>query len=59
MVRLTTYVREVIRELKKVTWPTYEQTQNKTLLVIGVSIAVGLYIGVLDFLLNWLVTTFL
>ncbi len=59
MVRLTTYVREVIRELKKVTWPTYEQTQNKTLLVIGVSVAVGLYIGVLDFIFNWLVTTFL
>lgn len=35
-------------ELSKVTWPTREQTQQKTLLVVGISLAIGLYLGVLD-----------
>ncbi len=43
------YFREVIREIKKVSWPSREQTQTNTLLVLVVSIIIGLYIGVLDF----------
>lgn len=42
------FITEVVRETKKVTWPTRKQTQDKTLLVIGVSIAIGLYIALLD-----------
>jgi preprotein translocase subunit SecE len=48
------YLREVRDELQKVTWPTREQTIQKTSLVIGVSIAVGLYIGLLDYLFTQL-----
>ncbi len=44
------YLREVRDELKKVTWPTREQTIQKTLLVILVSVVVGVYIGGLDYL---------
>ncbi len=43
------YLREVVREIKKVSWPSREQTQTNTLLVLVVSIIIGLYIGVLDF----------
>ena len=43
-----TYFSEVQTELKKVTWPSRQQTQTLTLIVIGVSIAVGLYVGLLD-----------
>ncbi len=42
------FIQEVVRETKKVTWPTRKQTQDMTLLVIGVSIAIGLYIALLD-----------
>lgn len=42
------FIQEVVRETKKVTWPTRKQTQDMTLLVIGVSIAIGLYITLLD-----------
>lgn len=42
------FIQEVVRETKKVTWPTRKQTQDKTLLVIGVSVAIGLYIALLD-----------
>jgi len=44
-----TYLREVRDELKKVTWPTRQQTMQKTTLVVVVSIVVGLYIGFLDY----------
>ncbi len=50
------YVNEVNQELRKVTWPTRQQTWQMTLLVIGVSAAVGIYIGGLDFLFQQLMT---
>jgi preprotein translocase SecE subunit len=34
--------------LKKVTWPTTQQTRNLTVLVFAVSLVVGIYITVLD-----------
>lgn len=44
------YFKEVREELVKVEWPTRQQTLQKTVLVIGSSIVVGLYIGALDFI---------
>ncbi len=49
--KLTAYIKESIAELKKVTWPTKKQTTNYTLLVIGISLAVAAFIGVIDFAL--------
>lgn len=56
MLKVSTYINEVIREIKKVTWPTKKQTQDMTLLVIGVSLVVGLYISLLDFIFQKLMT---
>ncbi|NCN06611.1 MAG: preprotein translocase subunit SecE [Candidatus Pacebacteria bacterium] len=56
---LTKYLQEVVRETKQVTWPTRQQTLDKTLLVIAVSIIVSLYLGILDTLLQRFVTWFL
>lgn len=35
-------------ELKKVNWPTKHQTINYTLVVIGLSVAVAIFLGGLD-----------
>ena len=43
------YLTEVREELRRVSWPTRQQTLQKTSIVIVVSIIVGTYIGVLDF----------
>ena len=43
-----TFCKEVMVELKNVTWPTRQETLRSTLLVIGVSIGVGIYIAGLD-----------
>ena len=42
----------VIDELKKVTWPTKEQTLRLTVIVIGISLIIGVYIGIIDVLLT-------
>jgi preprotein translocase subunit SecE len=42
------FLREVIAELKKVTWPTREETVKLTVVVIIISILVGAFIGGLD-----------
>jgi len=53
---LVRYFSEVKDELGKVTWPNRQQTISKTLLVIGASVIVGIYIGVLDFVFTHLTT---
>jgi len=35
--------------MKKVTWPTKKETQNYTYLVIGISFAVAVFLGALDY----------
>ncbi len=42
------FLREVVSELKKVTWPTREETVKLTVIVIVISVAVGAFIGGLD-----------
>jgi preprotein translocase SecE subunit len=46
------YLLEAWSELGKVAWPTRETVVNLTLIVIAVSVAVGVYISVLDTLLH-------
>jgi len=48
------YLVESWAELKKVAWPTRETVVRLTLLVLAVSIAVGIYIYVLDRVFNTL-----
>ena len=50
MQRLRRFIDESWSELKKVTWPTRPQVRNLTILVLAVSLAVGLYITVFDFI---------
>jgi preprotein translocase subunit SecE len=47
--RLVAYVKESLDELKKVTWPTRQQVVRDTIIVIGVSVALGAFFGVADF----------
>ncbi len=49
MVNPTTYLRQVGREMQKVSWPDKSQTIEMTILVIGVTIIIGAYIGALDY----------
>jgi preprotein translocase subunit SecE len=52
---LRRYLNESWAELKKVVWPTRETVIRLTVLVVAVSVAVGIYIFVLDRIFNTLV----
>jgi len=56
---LLTYLKEVKAELVHITWPTREETQFLTGIVLGGSLLVGLYIGGLDYGLTYLLGMFL
>ena len=43
---------DTVAELKKVTWPDKEATKNLTLVVIGISAALGALLGGLDWILQ-------
>jgi preprotein translocase subunit SecE len=47
--RVVRWVRDMRAEIKKITWPTREAATNLTILVIVVSVAVGIMLGVVDF----------
>jgi preprotein translocase subunit SecE len=49
------FLKEVRTELMKVTWPSRADIVRLTGVVIGVSIAVGIYLGSLDFIFTQLV----
>jgi preprotein translocase subunit SecE len=52
------YIREVITELKKVTWPTRAETVKLTAVVLAISVLVGVFIGGLDALILRITTFF-
>lgn len=54
----TMVAKDVIDELRKVTWPTREETIKLTLIVIVISLLIGAYIGIIDVLLTRLLEMF-
>lgn len=47
------FVADVIAELRKVTWPTFQETRYLTIVVAIVSLAVGVFLGSIDFVFGW------
>ena len=56
--KLVSYIKESRAELRKVVWPTKKQTKNHTLMVIGISLAVAVFLGAIDLLLNKILEIF-
>ena len=52
--RLRGTIDDIVAELKKVTWPTQDETRNLTIVVIGISVTLGIFLGSLDLLLSTL-----
>ena len=53
MNKIINYIKASIEEMKKVTWPTKKETYNYALLVMGISLAVAVFLGALDYVFNW------
>lgn len=56
--KIVTFLKEVRLEMKKVNWPTRQETIRKTLIVIGISVAVAAFLGTLDFIFTTLLNKF-
>lgn len=57
--KIITFLKEVLLEMKKVNWPTREQTIKYTLTVIGVAAATALFLGGFDFVFTTLLEWFI
>jgi len=57
--KIITFLKEVKLEMKKVNWPTREETIRYTLIVIGVSAIVAAFLGTLDFIFTTLLEKFI
>lgn len=57
--KLIQYIKDSIKELKKATWPTKKEATRKTLQVIFVSVFVSVFLGLVDFLLSTILTSFI
>ena len=56
MTRIRRFLNEAWSELKKVHWPTREQTRNLTVLVFVISAVIGVYIALFDVLFTAVIT---
>ena len=50
---ITRYLRETWAELKKVRWPTRQEAQNLTLIVLAVTVGMAIILGLMDFFFAW------
>ena len=48
--RLTNYLKTSYQELQKVVWPSKKEVVNHTLLVIGISLGVAVFLGRIEFI---------
>jgi preprotein translocase subunit SecE len=49
------YFRETRGEIRKVTWPTREESRRLTAIVLGVTTVMALFLGILDFIFSNLI----
>ncbi|OGY44819.1 MAG: preprotein translocase subunit SecE [Candidatus Buchananbacteria bacterium RIFCSPHIGHO2_01_FULL_39_14] len=50
--KIINYIKASQQELKKVIWPSQKEIIQHTLLVIGISLGVSVFLGVIDYILT-------
>ena len=56
-VRVVSFLRDVRSELRKITWPTWDELKKATLVIIVFVSLLGLFIGLLDSFLQLVFVT--
>lgn len=57
--KIPIFLKEVMSEIKKVSWPTRQEIIKHTLIVIVVCIIVALFLGGIDYLFTYLLDKFI
>ena len=55
---ITQYIKDSRNEMKNVTWPSRQELKKHTLLVIGISLGVALFLGAIDYALTFVIERF-
>ncbi len=53
------YFGDIVSELRRVTWPTRQETTRLTIMVIAVAATVGLFLGLVDMAFSRLIVVIL
>jgi len=53
MAKIIEFLKDVKIELSKVSWPTRQQTVQYTLVVLGLSLFIAVFLGAWDWALQW------
>ncbi len=53
------YFGDIVSELRRVTWPTREETTRLTIMVIAVAATIGLFLGLVDMAFSRLIVVIL
>jgi len=53
------FFEEARHEFRHINWPTFAETRRLTYIVIGFSIALAIFLGMLDFAFVYLLETFI
>jgi len=59
MNKIINFIKEAKVELRKVNWPSKKQTVNYTLIVMGLSLIVAVFLGGLDYFFGYLLKIFI
>ncbi|MFZ5981974.1 MAG: preprotein translocase subunit SecE [Patescibacteria group bacterium] len=59
MNKIANFLKEAKTELRKVNWPTRKQATSYTLAVIGISVAVAVFLGGLDYLFGFILKSYI
>lgn len=57
--RIKNYFREVIQEFRHINWPTRQEATRLTMVVVGISLGLALFLGVLDGIFRFALETFI
>ncbi len=58
LTKLVNFLQDVRVEMRKVTWPTRQQTVQYTVAVIGISAGVAIFLGAWDFVFKQILDRF-
>jgi preprotein translocase subunit SecE len=53
-VKSSAYIRDVREEVRKVSWPTWEDLRKSTMVIIVIVVIVGAIIGLMDLMFQWI-----
>jgi len=57
--KLTSFLQESRQEFNHINWPTFAETRRLTLIVIGFSLGIAVFLGFLDFAFTYFLNAFI